>query len=109
MIEWTPHGDDAALIRVEGRLDAHLAPELRHALDETEAAGRHRLFVVLAGVDFMDSAGLAAVVSGLKRARRNGGELVLVDPSSQVRQLLDTTLLDRVIPIRDHTDLAQSP
>lgn len=49
----------------------------------------------------MDSAGLAAVVSGLKAVRQEGGELVIVTPSPMVRKILELTLLDQAIPIED--------
>ncbi len=57
----------------------------------------------------MDSAGLAAIVSGFKRVRAKGGDLYLVAPSSAVREILEYTLLNRVIPIIEEVDEVATP
>ncbi len=108
MIEWNQSAPGVALITVTGRLDAHGAPRLRHGLDEARTAGLVHQRVRMDGVEFMDSAGLAAIVAGLKAARQNGGDLVLVDPSPMVRKVLELTLLDRVVPIEGGSDVERS-
>lgn len=94
--------DDRVIIRLDGRLDLQAAPEVRQQLEA--AAGPTRLIVDMARVTFVDSSGLGALVSGLKAARREGGELRLAAPGEQARQLLKLTTLDRVFPIE-----AESP
>ncbi|GGK39805.1 anti-sigma-B factor antagonist [Deinococcus malanensis] len=101
MIEWTQYAQGTAHITVTGRLDAHEAPRLRECFEETREAGLARCLVTMQGVDFMDSAGLASVVSGLKSARQHGGDLVIVSPSPMVQKVLELTLLNQVIPIQD--------
>lgn len=108
MIEWNQSAPGEALVTVTGRLDAHEAPRLRHGLDEARSSGLVRQRVQMDRVEFMDSAGLAAIVAGLKAARQNGGDLVLVDPSPMVRKVLELTLLDRVVPIEDSSSLERS-
>ena len=107
MIEWTQSAPGEAIITVTGRLDTHEAPRLREQLEAARKAGLLQHRVVMEQVNFMDSAGLAAIVSGLKAVRQEGGELVVVSPSAMVRKVLDLTLLNQVIPIEDaSTDLA---
>ena len=65
--------------------------------------GHSRLVVDLTQVTYVDSAGLAALVSGLKAAREAGGTLDLVGLDGQVLKVLRLTLLDRVI--ETHSDL----
>jgi anti-sigma B factor antagonist len=68
-----PHGT------LRGNLDINGGPTLREAL--LDAIGEHhgrRVVVDLEGVDFIDSAGLGVLLGGLKRARTNDGDLVLV-------------------------------
>jgi len=99
MIKWTPTSGGAAHVEVQGRLDSHEAPRLREAFDEAVRAGLTTFRVRMHDVEFMDSGGLAALVSGLKTARQHGGELYVLAPSDMVIRVLELTLLNQVIPI----------
>ena len=50
-------------------------------------------------VDFIDSSGLSALVSGLKALRERDGRMHLSQPQPQARTALRLTLLDRVFSI----------
>jgi anti-anti-sigma factor len=89
-----------------GRLDAQAAPAARQALEALAAAGGRRIVVDLAGVTFLDSSGLGALVAGLKAARARGAELRLAAPGPQVRELLRLTALERVFPIFESVEAA---
>lgn len=54
----------------------------------------------------MDSSGLAALISGLRRTKEHGGALVLLSPTSSVRRVLTVTGLDRVFDIYDSLEKA---
>lgn len=71
-----------ATITLDGRLDALSAPDLRSELRELDASGCHNITIDLDDVEFVDSAGLAALVSAMKACRMGGGELTLVRPRS---------------------------
>ncbi len=51
------------------------------------------VIVDLAGLEFMDSSGLAALVRARRHARHAGGELLLAAPQQQVLRLLTITRL----------------
>ncbi len=70
-----------------GRMVAQAADAIRH--------GRTRIILDLAGVEFVDSAGLAGLMNVLRRADRAGGGLVLVHVSEDLQRLLMLTRLDR--------------
>jgi anti-sigma B factor antagonist len=86
-----------AVVRLAGRLNMVTAGELREQLATTIAAGNARVVVDLAGVDFIDSSGLGALISGLKTARQAGGDLRIAAPTEQVRLVLQLTNLERVL------------
>ncbi|WP_034335540.1 STAS domain-containing protein [Deinococcus misasensis] len=90
-----------ASILLDERLDAHNAPHLKSIFLELSQVGIHQLEVHASQVEFLDSAGLAAIISGLKLARSGRGELYIVNASPVVKQLLSLTLLDQVIPQRE--------
>jgi anti-anti-sigma factor len=57
------------------------------------AAQDPEIIVDLAGVEFMDSSGVAALVRGRKHARHAGGDLLLAAPQQQVLRVLAITRL----------------
>ena len=86
-----------AVIRPRGRLDRLTAAELGRRLAAVIGDGSDRLVVDLAGVSFIDSSGLGALIGGLKAARGPGGGLWLARPGEQVRLVLALTTLDRLL------------
>ncbi len=100
MVGDVEHLDRAvAFLRVQGRLDAAAAPDLRARLNGAIADGTTQILIDLADVPFIDSTGLGVLVSGLKAVRRADGDLRLIAPGPQVRRLLRLTTLDRVFTI----------
>lgn len=78
------------------RLDAMAAPAFRTQLGE-RVAGRAVVVLDLGQVQFIDSSGLAALISVLKKLPP-GGSLRLARASTGVVSLLQLTRLDRVFP-----------
>ena len=85
------------VVRPIGRLDLLTAAEARQHFAQAIAAGSRRLIVDLAEVLFIDSSGLAALISGLKTARLAGGDLRIARPNDQARLLFELTRLDQVL------------
>lgn len=94
----------AVVISPSGRLDMMAAPALREQLRRHVQGGNARLIVDLAAVDLIDSAGLSALISGLKAARQAGGTLHIARPSKPVSALLKLTNLHRVLEPDDSMD-----
>ena len=86
-----------AVLTLSGRLDAFEAPALRRRCDEYLADGYAHFVFDLSEVSALDSAGLAVLVSALKRARLAGGDVRLVWPRSDVAaRILKLTKFDQV-------------
>ena len=99
-------GDDIAVVRVEGRLNMVAAPELRDVVAAAVAGGRPRVVVDLAGVEFMDSSGLGALIASLKTARQAGGDLRIAAVNEQVALVLQLSNLDRILKPYPDADAA---
>jgi anti-anti-sigma factor len=85
------------VVAPEERIDALNAPVLRQHLHDLLDAGTNKLVIDLSAVPFMDSAGMAVLVSALKRARTADGDVRLVWPQAEgARRILNLTRLDRV-------------
>lgn len=96
-----------ATITATGRLDAAEAAPLRAAVGDHLARGITRIIVDLSAVEFVDSAGLAALVIGMKRARLEGGDLRLVAPRHpDARRVFALTKFDEVFVMSDDPELA---
>ena len=86
-------------IRLEGRLDARAAGEVRDTLHAVLDAGSGRLVVDLSGLELLDATGLGVLVGAHRRARLAGRDLVLRGAPARVARLLRLARLDRVITL----------
>jgi anti-sigma B factor antagonist len=92
-----------AILRPTGRMDVESSPSVRQAILDLAGQGITALVVDLSQVDFMDSSGLSALVSGMKTLRKSGGRLSICNANAQIRTALRLTMLDRVFPIYENT------
>lgn len=91
-------------------MEASTAPETAAQLKGVILEGGTRLVLDLSGVTFLDSVALAVLVSALKLARGQGGDVVLLRPAPLVRSLLEVTRLDRIIlSFEDEASAAADP
>ena len=75
-----------------GRGDVILRETVQQLFDE----GHRQILLNLAGVSYMDSAGIGELVACHKRAVEKTGRLKLLNPSGKVYDLLQLTKLDEV-------------
>ena len=81
--------DGVVRLVVHGELDLGTSPQLEEAIGR--AAGAKRIDVDLSQMDFMDSSGLAVLLSARKHADADGRELHIAGVNEHVRRLLDLT------------------
>jgi anti-sigma B factor antagonist len=89
----------AHVIRLRGELDFDGVPRLEAAFDELERAAPERVVIDLDECDFVDSAGLAAILHGADRLRRGASTLRIACPEGHLRDLLRLTAIDQTIPV----------
>lgn len=106
--EILPGPDSAStVVRVVGEIDMLTAPSLRAVL-ETACEGSRHTVVDMAGVEFMGSAGITALLGAADRARDCGGRLTLQNPARIVRRVMDIVSIEGQLPIEDEIDLETS-
>jgi anti-sigma B factor antagonist len=98
--------EHCATVALDGRLDANNAQTLKESLEQLIDGGTTYLVVDLGGVPFIDSAGLAALVSALKATRRVGGNVLLSGVQPQARTVFSLTMLDQVFAIHPNVEAA---
>jgi anti-sigma B factor antagonist len=96
--------DSYTLCRPKGELDAYTVGEFREALGNI--SGVSALLIDLSDVPFMDSAGLGALIGGIRRAREGGGEVAVACSRPSLTRLLHTTGFDRIVPVTESIDEA---
>lgn len=94
-----------AIITMDGHLDALSAPHAKEAFREY-GTGEYHAVVDLAKVSFIDSSGLASLISGLKTFRAQGKQFCLAAVQPNVRQVLALTMLDRAFEITPDARMA---
>lgn len=96
--------DGYQVCRPVGELDAYTVGRFREALADLSVAGR--LLIDLSEVPFMDSAGLGALIGGIRRAREAGGEVAVACSRPTLTRLLHTTGFDRIVSVTETVDEA---
>ena len=95
-----------SVVKITGRVDSTTAPEMEKALNQLVESDRNQVVLDLQDTDYMSSAGLRVLVSVLKSAKRNGGDLRLSQLSPRVKEVLDLAGLTPVFKI--HTDVVEA-
>jgi anti-sigma B factor antagonist len=85
-----------AVLAVRGEIDMATVDGLRDALEAALASGAGEVWVDLTEVDFLDSTGLSALVSG---HRALDGRLVVICPDGPPRRALDVSGVNELIRI----------
>ncbi|MEM8922795.1 MAG: STAS domain-containing protein [Actinomycetota bacterium] len=96
---------DYTLCRPSGEIDSYTVAVFRESL--AKLAGEHRLLVDLSQVPFMDSAGLGALIGGIKKARDAGGSVAVACSRPALTRLLHTTGFDRIVPVTETIEEAE--
>lgn len=92
------------VLQPQGRLDLEGGKSLENQLAGLVPQHQALWVINLAKVEFMDSAGLVSLVTGLKAARSSGCRLVLCNVQAPVRLILELTQLDSVFEIFESYD-----
>jgi anti-sigma B factor antagonist len=100
MVTSTDEQDGKIVVSVGGDVDLVTSDELRQVLEDAVRVNPH-VEVDLAGLTFIDSSGLSALVEGHRAARDAGGVVVLRNPTPMLRRLLDITRLDSLLVVDD--------
>lgn len=95
--------DDVALVVAVGELDIATAPRLLDAVQRTnDAGGTAPVVLDLAGVGFIDSSGLRALLDAERATREAGRAFAIGRPSEGVRRVLELVdLIDQMSVLDD--------
>ncbi len=81
--------DDITVIRLEGYLDAHTAPQFERAIEDETGAGRTRLVVDCGALTYISSAGLGVFMSFIEEVREQGGDIKICALQPKVESVFE--------------------
>ena len=67
--------DGLAIITLEGFVDAHTAPQFENAVQAEIDAGRNRIIINCAKLNYISSAGLGVFMTFVEEVRERGGDI----------------------------------
>lgn len=91
--------DGVNVLRLEGRLDASSAKDLKEKVGALVQEKRLNLVIDMAAIDFIDSSGLGSLISSLRSVNKLGGNIKIASLQDQVRAIFELTRLHRIFEI----------
>ena len=88
----------------QGTLDMNSVPAFRDTLEAEVQRAERGLIVVLAGVEFMDSSGIAVLIEGLKWSRGRTLPYMLTHLTPAVQMVLELARLEHFFPIAESVE-----
>lgn len=79
--------EDIHIVEIEGRIDAHTAPDVEKKLKTLLDNGFVKIVVDFSGVNYISSGGLRVFLTALKQTRANNGDLKLAELIPNVEKI----------------------
>lgn len=95
------------IVHVSGELNGLCQEEFLDTVVEFVSVSNAKLVLDLAGLETVDSSGLAALIQLVTRARLGGGSVALVSPSAFVKGVMHATRLDTWFDIFESVEQAR--
>jgi anti-anti-sigma factor len=90
---------EVVLVELEGHLDAHTFEDLEKLFDGFFAQGRHLLMLDLNHLRYISSAGAGVLIGALGVCQENDGNIALIRPSAEVKEIFDLLGVFHIFPI----------
>jgi len=89
------------VVRLAGYLDAHTFERLEETIADLFAQERYKIVVDLAAVEYISSAGAGVFIGALSEAHEHKGNIVLMNPTANVREVFDLRGLTQIFQVVD--------
>ena len=91
--------DSIVIIKLPDRVSADGADDLKGYIKQIVEKGKYKLVINLEDTNFIDSAGLGAIVSKISVTRANHGDVRMACAHDYITNLMELTHLDQIIKI----------
>ncbi|MBI3269140.1 MAG: STAS domain-containing protein [Planctomycetes bacterium] len=93
-------------ITVSGFLDAHTFEEMERTINDLFERNIYRLVVDLSRLDYISSAGAGVFIGAIGTAQENDGNIILMRPSPNVKEVFDLLGLSQIFTFADDIENA---
>ncbi len=98
--------DDYAILTLKGEFDTFHGPRFQEEIDDTIEKGVSYLILNMRLVKFINSTALGAIIKATKTLKAHEGQLVLSNPSSFVKDIVNKLGIDQLVPVFDDEESA---
>lgn len=107
-LQYSESGNNIRLIKLIGHLDIMGVNEIDVKFAGYCSGEKPLVLVDLSGVEFMASIGIRLLTSNAKSISSRGGKLVLLNPTAEVKNVLEITGIPAIIPMYEKFESAQA-
>jgi len=97
---------DIHIVEIEGRIDAHTAPDVEKELKTLLDDGFVKIVIDFSQVNYISSGGLRVFLTALKQTRANNGDLKLVNLISNVEKIFKLAGFTKIFNIMNDVESA---
>ena len=101
-----PPTDSPNVIRLEGEIDLNVSPEIADSLRPMIALRPSRLVIDLSAVTYVDSSGLAVLITAVNDVESYGGRVMISGAQESVSTIIESAGLDHFFLTFPHVDAA---
>ena len=103
----TRQSDDITIVDLKGRITlGEGSATVRDTVHDLLSKGQKRILLNLRDVNYIDSSGIGELVSAFTAAKKEGGELKLLNLTKKIHDLLQITKLYTVFDVKEDEALA---
>ena len=103
----TRQSDDITIVDLKGRITlGEGSATVRDTVHDLLSKGQKRILLNLRDVNYIDSSGIGELVSAFTAAKKQGGELKLLNLTKKTHDLLQITKLYTVFDVKEDEALA---
>ncbi|MGM0440123.1 MAG: STAS domain-containing protein [Chlamydiota bacterium] len=93
--------DDVMVLRIGGRLDAAVSPQIEEEVFRFIDEGHHKILMNFQDVDYLSSAGMRLLLAATKKIKSIDGQLVVTDLKDMVLEVIKMAGFDHIIDIQE--------
>ncbi len=98
--------DEVAILSITGVIDSETVDGFAAAVNELLEGGCYNIILDLAGMNYINTAGLSIIADTFKRTQQNRGALKILNATETIRELLDVVRFTRIIDIYEDEEAA---
>ncbi len=91
--------DGVDVLDISGQLDAFTTPEVKAEFKTLTDGNHYKLALNFAGVDYVNSTGIGAVVAAAQQVRKRKGDLKIFAMKADIRKVFDLVGASKILEI----------